>query len=95
MSLPISSLPPGLSFLRPAYRPTDDEIDEYAHVIANAEGVSDESEALRLYREAELQLWLWRAENRLRTPQPKRTREGRPTGRAIARTIMRARKPDL
>jgi hypothetical protein len=64
MHLSIASLPPELSWLHPAYRPTDQEIDAYAHIIANAEGIPGESSAERLHREAELQLWIWRTENR-------------------------------
>ena len=66
MSLSVSSLPPGFSWLRPAYRPTDQEIDAYAHVIANAEGYPNGSSSSRLHDEAELQLWIWRTENRQR-----------------------------
>lgn len=66
MSLSISSLPPDFSWLRPAYRPSDQEVDAYAHVIANMEGCPPETNAESLYREAELQLWIWRTENRQR-----------------------------
>ena len=68
MSFAFSSLPPGFSWLNPAYRPTEQEVDEYAHVIANAEGYPAESNAMRLHREAELQLWIWRAETHQRAP---------------------------
>lgn len=61
-----SSPPPGFSWLRPAYRPTAQEVDAYAHVIANAEGYPPESTGVRLFREAELQLWTWRSETRQR-----------------------------
>jgi len=62
----LTSLPSGFSWLRPAYRPSEQEVDAYAHIIANAEGHPGESNALRLYREAELQLWIWRTETRQR-----------------------------
>ena len=78
MSLAFSSLPPGFSWLNPAYRPSEEEVDEYAHVIANAEGYPAESSAMRLYREAELQLWIWRAETGQRSAR--RNRNHRPPG---------------
>jgi hypothetical protein len=59
----ISSLPPGFSWLLPACRPTRKEVDAYAHAIARAEGYPPELEK-RLHNEAELQLWIWRTENR-------------------------------
>ena len=66
MSLSASTLPRGFSWLRPAYRPSDQEVDAYAHIIANAEGYPGESNAQRLHREAELQLWIWRTETKQR-----------------------------
>jgi hypothetical protein len=66
MSRSVSSVPPGFSWLRPAYRPSDQEVDAYAHIIANAEGYPAEASAARLHREAELQLWIWRNETRQR-----------------------------
>ncbi len=66
MPLSVSSLPPGFAWLRPAYRPSDQEVDAYAHVIANAEGYPQESSGARLHAEAELQLWIWRTETRQR-----------------------------
>lgn len=77
MSYAFSSLPPGFSWLKPAYRPTEEEVDEYAHVIANAEGYPAESNAVRLHREAELQLWIWRAETRQRARLGERRRGAR------------------
>lgn len=62
----VSSVPLGFSWLRPAYRPSNQEVDAYAHMIANAEGYPAETSAARLYREAELQLWIWRNETRQR-----------------------------
>jgi hypothetical protein len=62
----LAPLPSGFSWLHPAYRPSEQEVDAYAHIIANAEGCPGESNALRLYREAELQLWIWRTETRQR-----------------------------
>jgi hypothetical protein len=72
----LTSLPTGFSWLHPAYRPSDQEVDEYAHIIANAEGYPAESNALSLYREAELQLWIWRTENRRRGPRKRALRQG-------------------
>lgn len=72
MPLSIASLPPEFSWLHPAHRPTDQEIDTYAHMIANVEGYPGEDSAARLHREAELQLWSWRAENR----HPPKARRG-------------------
>ncbi|MGH7956996.1 MAG: hypothetical protein ACREH8_08280 [Opitutaceae bacterium] len=72
MSLAAYSVPSGFSWLRPAHRPSDEEVDEYAHIIANAEGDPRESNAMRLYREAELQLWIWRTETRQRATSRKR-----------------------
>ena len=69
MALSASSLPPGFSWLLPAYRPSEKEVDAYAHIIANAEGYPGESNASRLHREAELQLWAWRTENKRRPYQ--------------------------
>jgi len=73
----LTSLPTGFSWLRPAYRPSDQEVDEYAHIIANAEGYPAESNAMSLYREAELQLWIWRMENRQRAASRKRAERQR------------------
>ena len=64
MSLSVSALPPDFSWLRESCRPSDDEIDAYAHVIANREGYPPENSESRLHDEAELQLWIWRVENR-------------------------------
>jgi hypothetical protein len=58
--------PPGFSWLRPAFRPTDQEVEAYAHIIADAEGCPSASIGARLHREAELQLWIWRTETRQR-----------------------------
>lgn len=75
MSLSVPSPSPDFAWLRPAYRPSDQEVDAYAHIIANAEGYPEESDAARLLHEAALQLWIWRSENRRRPP---RRRPGRP-----------------
>jgi hypothetical protein len=56
--------PPDFSWLRPSDRPSDQEIDAYAHIIANSEGYPPEPGGMRLHHEAELQLWTWRAMNR-------------------------------
>jgi hypothetical protein len=67
----VASVPRGFSWLSPLYRPSDEEVDAYAHIIANAEGYPGETNAARLHREAELQLWIWRAENRRRPSKQK------------------------
>lgn len=72
MSLSISSLPPEFSWLRATYRPSDREVDTYAHFIANAEGYPTDVERSRLLEEAELQLWAWRTEMRKRASRPRR-----------------------
>jgi hypothetical protein len=66
MSLSLSSLPPDFSWLRASYRPSEKEVDTYAHFIANAEGYPHPSSDSRLFDEAELQLWIWRNEMRKR-----------------------------
>jgi hypothetical protein len=63
MAISITSLPPDLAWLHPAHRPTDQEVDAYAHMIANIEGYPEDENTARLHREAELQLWIWRSEN--------------------------------
>lgn len=72
MSLSHSSLPPGFTWLRATYRPSDQEVDTYAHYIANAEGYPTDVERSRLLEEAELQLWTWRTEMRKRAHRPRR-----------------------
>jgi len=55
-------LRPGLAWLSPMFRPSRREIRAYAAAIAAREGVPlDRAETFA--REAELQLWVWRAEN--------------------------------
>ena len=66
MSLSSPSLPPDFSWLRASSRPTEKEVDTYAHLIANAEGYPHPSSGSRLFDEAELQLWIWRNEMRKR-----------------------------
>jgi hypothetical protein len=84
MSLSVSSLPPAFSFLRPAYRPSPQEVDAYAHIIANAEGYPPECAESRLHDEAELQLWIWRAEARKRsTDQHARRRRAQRFARTV------------
>jgi hypothetical protein len=72
MSLSVSSLPRGFSWLRPASRPSPEEVDAYAHIIANAEGYPSEKSAARLLDEAELQLWAARSEKPRRSRAPHR-----------------------
>lgn len=67
-----SALPPEFSWLRATYRPTDQEVDTYAHLIANAEGYPNDGISSRLLEEAELQLWTWRTEMRKRASRPRR-----------------------
>jgi hypothetical protein len=64
MPLP-PQLPSGFSFLSPACRPTPQEVDTYASIIAAVEGADAPAEERR--REAELQLWIWRNEMRPRS----------------------------
>jgi len=71
MSLTTASLPPGFSWLRATYRPSDQEVDTYAHFIANAEGYPTDAVQSRLLEEAELQLWTWRTEMRKRASRPR------------------------
>src|SRR5437868_4330863 len=75
MSLSLSSLPPGFSWLRQAYRPSPQEVDAYAHLIADAEGIFSETDASRFYDEAELQLWIWRSETRQRVVRSRGSRD--------------------
>ena len=75
MSHSISSLPPEFSWLRATYRPSEKEVDTYAHLIANAEGYPHPSSGSRLFDEAELQLWIWRNEMRKRTGDRRRAQE--------------------
>jgi hypothetical protein len=82
-----SSPPPGFSWLHPAYRPSEREVDAYAHIIANAEGYPGESNTSRLLREAELQLWIWRTETKRRPYQrvsKRRGNGGESAGTAVA-----------
>ena len=60
------SIPAGFAWLSPAFRPTTREIQNYAAAIAAREGLPLEF-ADTFRREAELQLWVWRNENRRRT----------------------------
>lgn len=80
MSLSSSPSPPGGPWLRAAYRPSPQEIEAYAQIIADAEGVPDQSETARLLDEAELQLWAWRTENRRRDA---RSRRAPPSGESL------------
>lgn len=74
MALTLSSLPAGLDWLRPTYRPSTEEVTAYAEFIAVAEGHPDRATDDHLRDEAELQLWIWRAETRTRTPRSNRPR---------------------
>ena len=72
MSLSLSSLPPEFSWLRATARPSESEVDTYAHLIANTEGYPAPTSGSRLFDEAELQLWIWRNEMRKRAAQGRR-----------------------
>lgn len=65
MSISASSLPPGFSWLSPAYRPSPKEVETYARIITAADGDPPEMAETHLH-EAELQLWIWRNETRQR-----------------------------
>lgn len=79
MALSVSTLPPGFSWLRATCRPSPQEVDAYAQIIAEAEGrPSDEPDA-QLHDQAELQLWIWRTETRRRTPRTARAATARST----------------
>lgn len=54
--------PPGFSWLPLAFRPSAQEVENYARVITTAEGEPPEMIDRHL-REALLQLWIWRYEN--------------------------------
>lgn len=75
MSLSISSLPPGFSWLRATYRPSEQEVDAYAHLIAHTEGYPSAAAGSRLLDEAELQLWIWRNEMRKRASRRRAARD--------------------
>lgn len=73
MSITASSLPPGFSWLSPAYRPSSKEVETYARIITAADGDPPEM-AERHLHEAELQLWIWRNETRQRATRRRSTR---------------------
>ena len=75
MSHSIPSLPQEFSWLRATYRPSEKEVDTYAHLIANTEGYPHPSSGSRLFDEAELQLWIWRNEMRKRASARRRSHE--------------------
>jgi hypothetical protein len=77
MSLTLAALPSEFSWLRPAYRPSPQEVDAYTHFIAEHESaaVSALTDISRRRDEAELQLWLWRHEMRKQAARaPRRAR---------------------
>jgi hypothetical protein len=77
MSLTLAALPSEFSWLRPAYRPSPQEVDAYTHFIADHENaaISALTDASRRREEAELQLWIWRSETHQRaTRAPRRPR---------------------
>lgn len=58
------------TFVAAVLRPSPDEVDAYARLIAEREGCSPES----IRNEAELQLWVWHAENAPGSARPGRRR---------------------
>lgn len=75
MSSTAISLPVGFSWLSPAFRPSEDEIQTYAAAIAAREGALP-GRAAEYRREAELQLWVWHNEMRRRPRRLRRPRLG-------------------
>ena len=71
MLTPTVFLPPELAWLPKDSRPSPQEVETYAHLIANAEGDRFESPEAVL-QQAELQLWVWNAEQRRRAPVRRR-----------------------
>jgi hypothetical protein len=67
------TFPIGFSWLSPAHHPSNEEIETYAAMIAAKEGVPA-MYADEFRREAELQLWVWRSENRPPPNHPRRRR---------------------
>lgn len=74
-----ASLPPGFQWLSPRYRPSRQEVETYARIITEADGDPPELVQTHL-KEAELQLWIWRTEQRQRAQR----REPPPSGAAFA-----------
>jgi hypothetical protein len=72
-----SSLPPDFSWLRSTYRPSDQEVDTFAHLIAHREGYPSADGNSRLFDEAELQLWAGRTEERKRSSKPRGAARGK------------------
>jgi hypothetical protein len=64
------------SFVAAVFRPPAEEVDAYARLIAEHEGCSPES----IRAEAELQLWVWHAEN-AQHPAPSARRRTDPVPR--------------
>jgi hypothetical protein len=74
-----SSLPAGFSWLLPIFRPTRAEVKAYAEVIRAAENRPPGRQPGFL-RQAELQLWVWRAENKIPAPKRRRSIRSRDDG---------------
>jgi hypothetical protein len=81
----VSSSSASFSWLRASYRPPEEEVRAYAHLIANAEGYPSPTSGSRLFDEAELQLWIWRAETQQRRSAPRPIRETTDTKSARSR----------
>lgn len=73
MTSAILPFPLGFSWLSAAARPSAREIETYAVLIAENEGLGAE-QAPAFRREAELQLWVWRSETRTRAARRRRVR---------------------
>jgi hypothetical protein len=66
-----TSLLPGFGWLLPKFRPTREEVRAYAKFIRAADP-QPVRRPTALLRQAELQLWVWRTENRLLPPTRRR-----------------------
>ena len=67
------TFPTDCAWLSPAHHPSELEIGKYAAAIAENEGLP-RNHAEEFWREAELQLWVWRSETR---PPPDRPTQRR------------------
>lgn len=76
------TFPLGFSWLSPADRPTDEEIDVYAAMIAAKEGMPREC-ADEFRREAELQLWVWHSETHAPPARARRRSRGNRVGFSV------------
>jgi hypothetical protein len=65
------TLPAEFSWLKPACRPSPQEVEAYAAAIASM-GVEFAGTEESRHREAELQLWIWRTEHEIAIAPPRR-----------------------